>query len=67
MAEYNRKQALIGILNRPSLEEQMKKNHTSDYLDSRLSKQVPSMKVIYSKEEEKARIARFFALSDHLD
>lgn len=42
MADYKRKQALIGILNRPELSEQMKKYPSSK----------PIMKVVYNKEEE---------------
>jgi hypothetical protein len=41
--------------------------HESDRLEASFSKEAPPMKVVYSKEEEKATLARFFALSDHLD
>ena len=42
MADYKRKQALIGILNRPELAEQIKKYPSSK----------PIMKVVYNKKQE---------------
>jgi hypothetical protein len=53
----------------PALDEKVLENfyHLSDHLEERFPKEVPPMKVIYNKEEEKAKLDRFFALSDHLE
>lgn len=61
MEDYLYKKAIIGILNRPELSEEMK-NYPSS---------VPAMRVVYDKRKEEADAEelrkRFYALSDHLD
>lgn len=61
MEEYERKEAIIGVLNRPELSEEMKKYPSS----------IPAMKIVYDKAQEDADAEalrqRFYALSDHLD
>lgn len=61
MKDYLYKKAIIGILHRPELFEEMK-NYPSS---------VPAMRVVYDKRKEEADAEelrkRFYALSDHLD
>jgi hypothetical protein len=46
MTEHLTQQALIGILNRPSLEEQIKKYPSSKSIIE------PTMKIVYNKNDE---------------
>jgi hypothetical protein len=80
MEDYIRKQAIIGILNRKELSQQMKEkdeelrsrfyaqsDHLDDKSDENEELDQPVMKLVPNEEEEKALKKRFYALSDHLD